>query len=121
MTTTQFNVRIDANTKTLGDEAFSSINYTPSRIVQEVWGFAARNRRSKKALRQLVDLVAAPAEEPASERERKARLIEDGPGILLRMLAENGVENPESIVLPSDEDLLYQAYLDKMAERGMSA
>ncbi|MBQ9067594.1 MAG: hypothetical protein IJ131_00835 [Eggerthellaceae bacterium] len=122
MATTQLNVRINAQDKVLGDEALASIDYTPSRMVQAVWGYAARNRRNKKALRKLAEVLEDETRsEEMAEKERRAALIQEGPQIFMNMMKEMGIEDPFSIELPSDDELLYQAYLDKMAERGMSA
>ena len=119
MATTQFNVRIDEADKAAGDDAFASIDYSPSQIVQAVWGYAARNRRNKKALRELTTLVDQQASAAASEKERKLSMLEEGQQLYLNMLEEMGIEGIPAPLEMTDEELLYQAYLEKMAERGM--
>lgn len=120
MPTTQFNVRIDEIEKNVGDEAFASIDYSPSQVVQEVWGYAARNRQNKRALRKLVSLVNQQEESKLSEHEERLKWHESASHLYTDMLKEMGIESlPEPLDM-TDDELLYQAYLDKMEERGMS-
>ena len=119
MPTTQFNVRIDEDDKAAGDEAFASIDYSPSQIVQAVWNYAARNRRNKKALRKLTSLVGQQEKADLSEKETRLQWHARASKIYSDMLKEMGIEGIPEPVNMTDEELLYQAYLDKMAERGM--
>ena len=122
MATTQMNVRINEDIKAAGDAALASIGLTPSGMVQAIWSYAARNRHNKKALRELAQFAKedpkAEAKKQRSEAERKHDLVMKGPQIYLDMLDRMGIENPGQAHMPSDDELLYQAYLDKMAERG---
>lgn len=117
---TQMNVRIDADIKAAGDEAFASIGCTPSHVVQAIWNYAARNRHDKKALRRLNQMVEKPIDEEAQRNiERRLELVRQGPQLYLNMLKKMGIEGvPEPLDI-SDEELLYEAYLDRMAEKGM--
>ena len=122
MATTQFNVRVNAAEKIAGDEALASVDYSPSRMVQSVWGYAARNKNNKKALRKLTRILeesTQPAED--SVKEKRLKWANEGPRIFINALKEMGIQDLSTVKLPNDEDLLYQAYLDKMDERGMPA
>ena len=121
MGTTQMNVRLDAGEKAAGDAAWESIGYTPSRIVQETWSFAARNRYNKHALRKFAKHLGESGNQLSSEQEDRLKWHALAPGIYETMLAEMGIEGiPEPLGI-TDGELLYEAYLDKMAEKGMPA
>ena len=119
MAMTQMNVRLDAEEKAAGDAAWASIGYTPSRLVQEMWRFATRNRNNKRALREVALKLEEPAPELSPEQEERLKWHAMVPGIYESMLAEMGIEGiPEPLDI-TDDELLYEAYLDKMAEREM--
>ncbi len=119
MSTTQFNVRLEEDDKQAGDEAFASIDYTPSQVVQAVWAYAARNRRNKKALRKLASLLDGQTAETSSEQEDRLKWHAAAPKMYKDMLKEMGIKETPAPLGLTDEELLYQAYVDKAAERGM--
>ena len=118
MLTTQLNVRMDAKTKPGGDQALASIGYTPSSVVQAVWRFAERNRHDKKALLELRNLL-----EPAERNQEKPKQswVQEAPLIYKHLLENMGIENTPAPLEQTDEELLFQAHLEKMAERGTFA
>ena len=118
MASMQMNVRIDKEDKLAGDEAFESIGYTPSKIVQAVWSYGARNRNNRKRLRALTKLLEET--ESAEKEEAQKSKYEwplSGPQLYLDFLAEMGITDPKPLDIDDDE-LLWQAYLDRAEEKG---
>ena len=118
MATTQMNVRIDCDVKPAGDAALASIGFTPSSVIQAVWRFAERNKRNRKELLRL-KAVLESAEQSASDEEDAKSWVVAGPAIYADMLAEMGIEGDPQPLEESTEDLLFQAYQDKLEERGL--
>ena len=121
MAATQMNIRIDEDVKKAGDAALASVNYSPSLMVQTVWDYAARNRHNKKALQRLVQVVEdSEGKSPQAEKTRKLKQLHSGLEMRKLLLEQMGIEGVPRPCDLTDEDLLYQAHLDKMAERGVS-
>ncbi|MBQ9043511.1 MAG: hypothetical protein IJ111_11955 [Eggerthellaceae bacterium] len=119
MTTAQINARIDAGIKSLGDEALSSVGYSPTKAVRALWGFASRNARNPKSLRALLDKLEEDGSQSAhAEAVDWESKIAEGPLIIERALLELGIQShtPSGV---SDEELLYRAHREKMVERGL--
>ena len=119
MSTTQFNVRIDEDDKVAGDEAFASIDYSPSQVVQAVWNYAARNRCNKKALRKLTSLIDQQEKAELSEKDRRLQWHAAAPQMYADLVKQMGIDGIPEPLAATDEELLYQAYVDKAAERGL--
>ena len=120
MASSQLNVRIDEKERASGDEALASIGYSPSQVVQSVWRFAAQNRHNKTALRRLSSLLEESHENDESEKERRLRAHETGHHIYSDALEAMGITGTPKPPDLSDDELLYQAYLDRMQEKGLS-
>ena len=118
MLTTQLNVRMDAEIKPSGDQALAEIGYTPSGVVQAVWRFAARNRHNRQTLLELRRILD-PDEHDHSEPRRD--WVQEAPHLYERLLQGMGIEGEPAPLPQTNEELLFQAHLDKMAERGMLA
>lgn len=73
MTMVQMNTRIESGLKAQGDAALAEFGYSPSAAVRLLWGYAARNRLSKRAMDELIGLLEDP-------REAKARESSHEPG-----------------------------------------
>ena len=116
MATIQMNVRMDAAIKPIGDEAFASIGYTPSSLIQALWRFASRNRHNRKALRELRTMLETDSlDEEAPQRS----WVESTPLLYEQMLRDMGIEGTPAPLQLTDEELLFQAHLEKAAEREM--
>ena len=112
MTPVQMNVRIDQELKAAGDAAFGEIGYTPTEVVREVWGFARRNRRNRRALRDLIRSLRDPRE-VAQEDEAAAELdaefekwLERGPRIVQEYCASAGIDYAIPNMTPEEYDEL---------------
>ena len=119
MPTAQINARIDADKKTLGDLALAEIGCAPTRAVRALWDFAGKNRGNTAVLHDMLEtLEGASSLNSDCKLESRVRLAESGPSIYSDALAELGIDR--AAVSPEDsyDDLLEQAYIDKMAERG---
>ena len=117
MATAQINVRINPETKQRGDRALSEIGFTPTRAIRALWRFAGENLGNGNALRTMLEtLENTGAPNAAEERERRVLLAESGPLIFEQALADLGA-TPDIEDVPYDE-LLEQAYVDKMTKRG---
>ena len=98
MTPVQMNVRIDRDLKSAGDAAFEDIGYTPTEVVREVWGFAKRNRRNQRALRDLMRSLRDPRKVAAEQQEQAQRDAElekwlvRGPNVVRDVCAQYGID-----------------------------
>ena len=119
MATAQINARIDASVKEAGDRALSQIGYTPTKAIRRLWEFAGAHLHDSSALRDLFTLLES--NDDPSDAQAQAALLEErilsGPLIFEQALSELGISQGRDFGL-SDEELLEQAYLEKMTERG---
>ncbi len=60
MAAVQMNTRIDSELKAQGDAAFAELGYSPSEAVRLLWGFAARNRHSRRTLANMLQQLKDP-------------------------------------------------------------
>lgn len=114
MTTTQMNIRIDATLKTAGDLAIREGGSTPSEVIREAWGYAARNRHKPQAIRRLLDFLgdanppcgASASESPIDEIEEQ---VLRGPRLIEEYYRQMGI--PLSALKPTSyEDLKGSAF-----------
>ena len=120
MVASQVNVRLDSALKRSGDQALSSIGYTPTRAVRALWTFCGNAAHDTKKLRAIFALLEGGEAENGTQDETRMKMkrVEEGPLIFENALREMGVEDLAPSGL-SDEELLEQAYRDKWAERGL--
>lgn len=120
MATTQMNVRIEEDTKVAGDAVFEKLGYTPTQVVRIVWQYAGLHAGNSDVLGKLLD-DASRAIEPAEseERQRLADGLAQGPQIYKHYLSSLGVQSLPPSGL-SEEELLEEAYLERMRERGLA-
>lgn len=76
MAAVQMNTRIDAELKAEGDAAFAELGYSPSEAVRLMWGFAARNRRNRRELLEVIDRLRDPREVEAERKSAELREAE---------------------------------------------
>ena len=124
MSPVQMNVRIDRNLKEAGDAAFAELGYTPTEIVREVWGFACRNRRNRRAVSGLIQSLRDPREVEAEEAARASQLtqadewLDRGPRIIREHFAKLGVDYDaqQHLSLEDYDRLLEESYAEKHPE-----
>ncbi len=108
----QMNVRIPAETKSLGDKVLLAEGLTPTEVVRRVWEKAARRG---KDLQQVLDLIREPAElqTAANPFESAAQMVSSE---MLALGVDLSGEKREPL---SDAELLEMAYYEKAEERGL--
>lgn len=113
----QMNIRIDAATKTAGDQVFSSIGYTPTEVARAVWGFAAAHADDSQVVKQWLDEMHSLDLEAEARRERR-RLAHEGIASLDQQL-QSLVGSAMLLSIPDtdDEGLLEEALVSRLEER----
>lgn len=111
-TLTQMNVRIDASLKTAGDEALSSIGYSPTQAVRTLWERAAQRGEQLEAVKRFLadDANSAP-------RNPKLEALEAGWQIIPEGLAALGIPNDSFANASTDISALYEAALIERAQQ----
>lgn len=121
MSTTQLNVRLDNELKTQVDEALATMGRSATDAVRTLWLYIAQQQRANKLATadNLLQRLAAEARDVASVEHRR-KLPAEGERIYVDGLRELGLDagnlKPLSI---SDEELLEEALLERMGERGL--
>lgn len=125
MATAQINARIDSDLKTSGDRALEMLGYSPTRIIRLLWGFVADNWHDTVAMQALFDLLENHKQDSNAncDAEARAQRAEEGPRIVANALSEMGVSQRTLSALADTpyDDLLEQAYIEKLDERGLLA
>lgn len=116
MSLVQMNVRIDDEVRVEGNRAFESIGWTPSQAARELWGYAARNRRSPRRLQALCELLA-PEDERAEAGAPSPEILR-GPAIVREFRASQGLSPACGAAAPVEE-LREEALLERWRERGL--
>lgn len=116
MATAQINARIDSEAKALGDRGLESIGYTPTNAIRALWKYVGENLHDPKKLRALFEQLEGNSPQKKTEKEILEE-VEEGPLIYERALREMGIVAIEPFDTPYEE-LLEQALIEKMAERG---
>ena len=103
----QMNVRIDEQLRVEGNQAFEEVGWSA------LWGYAARNRRNPRKLKEMQRLLEECESRPvhASKVQRAAQLVKDS-------LAELGVDVYRHEPTPLAE-LKEEAFLERWTERGL--
>lgn len=109
----QMNVRIDEQLRVEGNQAFEEVGWSPSQATRALWGYAARNRRNPRKLKEIQSLLEGCEPRPvhASRVQRAAQLVKDS-------LAELGVDVYQHEPTPVAE-LKEEAFLERWTERGL--
>ena len=120
MATAQINARIDASMKALGDAALSFAGGSPTRAVRALWAFAGRNRHNASLLRETIEKLEGSPASSLSEDEGRAALLEKGPAIFENAVKGLGVRCFKGDTDVSYEELLEEAYEEKLVQRGIA-
>ncbi|WP_282190997.1 hypothetical protein [Adlercreutzia caecimuris] len=119
MPNAQMNFRIDAELKRRGDERFARLGITPSDAMRRLYECAARYDDESESL--LRSLVGSEQDASVSEGEKRVQAVSDFLASLQAQREALGIP-PEPSRMLTDEDLeelLYEAKIEKMVERGL--
>lgn len=114
----QMNVRIDDEVRVEGNRAFESIGWSPSQAARELWGYAARNRRSPRRLQALCELLAPEDERAEAGAHAPSPEVLRGPAIVREFRASQGLSSACGDAA-SVEELREEALLARWRERGL--
>lgn len=116
-TVTQMNVRIDASLKTAGDEALSSIGFSPTQAVRALWERAAQRGEQLEAVKRFLNDGTAEA-----SRNPKLDVLEAGWRIVPEGLAALGISESSFTNDPLNEldasALREAAHLERARQKG---
>lgn len=123
------NVRIDDEVKHTGDSVFADIGYTPTRVVDLVWRFAAANARDTKPLKTLLGQCTEALEAHEVDAHDKANRAVAARHTLLEHIQSQtaGLGAPSKTPAPpmtpappvGNAELREAAFEDRMREKGL--
>ena len=122
MAKVQMNVRVDEETKRVGDKVFAEVGYNPTQVVDLVWRFAAANMRNPRRVKAMLDEYADKlGSDEADRRERAERAIAKSHALIewgRQQMISLGM--PPDTVMPelSNEEMRELAYEDRAREKG---
>lgn len=119
MPNAQMNFRIDAELKRRGDERFARFGCTPSEAMRRLYECAARYDDESEGLLQ--SLIGSEPSASMSEGEKRAQATTDFLASLQTQREALGIPpDPSEVLTDKDlEELLYEAKIEKMVERGL--
>ena len=112
-TLTQMNVRIGARLKQAGDDALSSIGFTPTRVVRALWEYAAQRGEALEEVKQLL----VKAESGSLQRESTHDALRDGWQIIPDGLSALGISAESMTLVAQDESAAIEAARLERAEQ----
>lgn len=121
MSTTQMNLRIDAQVKERGDAALAQAGYSPSRAVRAIWEFAASHTHDPQAVKNLLEQA-----EPKQDSDKQARIRAKMEALervvnlneQLEHVVGSGPSSAVNIDEASDKTMRAEALLSRWEERG---
>ena len=111
-TLTQMNVRIGAHLKQAGDDALSSIGFTPTQAVRALWTYAAQRGESLEEVRRFLE----KAEGGQSQTERASNTLRAGWQIIPDGLSALGISAGALAQVVQDEPGVIEAMRLERAE-----
>lgn len=114
----QMNVRIDEKVRVEGNVALESIGWSPSHAVREMWGYAARNSRNPRKLKEMQRFFEG-ASEPEEEQPQPSEAVLRGPQIIREFREKYGLPDSDPNDAPSYEELREEALYERYRERGL--
>lgn len=120
MPNAQMNFRIDAELKKLGDERFATFGCTSSQAMRRLYEVAASYDTKSEELLQ--SLIGSQEVSVQSEGEKRAQAVKDFEAHTRDFYASLGITRGLSQYAETNEELremLYDAQLEKMGERGL--
>ncbi|MBQ9068150.1 MAG: type II toxin-antitoxin system RelB/DinJ family antitoxin [Eggerthellaceae bacterium] len=119
MASTQMNVRIDEDVKSLGDAAFAKVGLTPSRVVQTVWRLAAIDDALPRVLAGKASLSHLATGEKHEVQAPSEEALE-GPRIVESFYKQMGIPLPSEKEKLDYEAMREDARLERFAEKGVA-
>ena len=114
----QLNVRMGAALKERGDAGLASIGLTASEAVRALWELASSGAQNLAALQRL--LADAPAASPRAEALDAGDPLSEGKSLYAAALSQLGLEAAPVDAGVSDKELLQDALLERLDEKGLA-
>lgn len=114
----QLNVRMGAALKERGDAGLASIGLTASEAVRALWELASSGAQNLAALQRL--LADAPAASPRAEVLDAGDPLSEGKNLYAAALSQLGLEAAPLDAGVSDKELLQDALLERLEEKGLA-
>lgn len=114
----QLNVRMGAALKERGDAGLASIGLTASEAVRALWELASSGAQNLAALQRL--LADAPAASPRAEDLDAGDPLSEGKSLYAAALSQLGLEAAPVDAGVSDKELLQDALLERLDEKGLA-
>lgn len=114
----QMNVRIDEQLRAEGNRAFEEVGWSPSQATRALWGYAARNRRNPRKLKEMQSLLE-DRPSSAGEQPRPSEAVLRGPQIIRDFRKKHGLPEPDPNDMASYEELRQEALYERYRERGL--
>ena len=112
---TQMNVRMGAHIKQAGDDALSSIGFTPTQAVRALWKYAAQRGEALEEVKQFL----VKAESDSAQGESAMAALHEGWHIIPDGLATLGVSAEAMAQASQDEaSIIEEARLERAAQKG---
>ena len=113
----QMNVRIDRALKERGDAALLAAGFSPTEAIRALWHLACGSAHDLGELAKL--LARGRALERGEAVQADVEPLEAGWSLYANACTELGFA-PTASAAPSDKELLEQALLDRLAEKGLA-
>ena len=114
----QLNVRMGAALKERGDAGLASIGLTASEAVRALWELASSGAQNLAALQRL--LADAPAASPRAKALDAGDPLSEGKSLYAAALSQLGLEAAPVDAGVSDKELLQDALLERLDEKGLA-
>lgn len=112
---TQMNIRIDASLKERGDDALSSIGFTPTQAVRALWERASQRGQQLEEVRQFLQGAQAEADRVDTE----SKLLAAGRRIVPEAIASLGINEDALARASQDESALRDAaMMERFRQKG---
>ena len=115
--TIQMNVRMNRDLKKTGDESLALIGLGPSQAVRALWEKASRRG---KDLEEIANLLAPAASDGAAFKLDGDNPAVRGWAMMDEALRSLGIDADEPWGPVDDDEMLAEALLERMAERGLA-
>ena len=112
---TQMNVRMGARLKQTGDDALSSIGFTPTQAVRALWKYAAQRGEALEEVKQFL----MKAEGNSTQGESALNALQEGWQIIPDGLAALGISAETLAHVVQDEaSIIEEARLERAEQKG---
>ena len=112
----QVNARLSRSLRDEGEEALASIGLTPSAAIRALWKKAAKRGADLDEVRTL--LASEPEVDP--EIARKLEILDEAQRHIAALMESMGLSADSAPPPLTDDELLEQAWHERMLERGLA-